>query len=89
MARVGELSSGCPTEFQYVVFVLRMMLLQCGRPMLVLGGRWRRGIQIQLDNLEGLTERQALASVLSRHLPAIDLPFFDRCVASLREARPH
>ena len=70
--------------FQYIVFVLRMMLLQCGRPLLAVGGRWRRGIQIQLDNLEGLTERQALASVLSRHLPAIDLPFFDRCVASLR-----
>lgn len=70
--------------FQYVVFVLRMMLLQCGRPMLALGTRWRRSIQIQLDNLEGLTERQAVASVLTRHLPAIDLPFFDRCVSSLR-----
>ena len=70
--------------FQYVAFVLRMMLLQCSRPMLALGSRWRRGIQIQLDNLEALTERQALASVLSRHLPAIDLAFFERCVASLR-----
>ena len=70
--------------FQYVVFVLRMMLLQCGRPTLALGGRWRRGIQIQLENLEALTERQALASVLSRHLPAIDIGFFHRCVASLR-----
>jgi thymidylate kinase len=70
--------------FQYVVFVLRMMFLQFGRPRLALGTRWRRSIQIQLDNLEGLTERQALATVLSRHLPAIDLPFFDRCVASLR-----
>ena len=70
--------------FQYVVFVLRMMLLQCGRPLLALGTHWRRSIQIQLDNLEGLTERQGLATVLSRHLSVIDLPFFDRCVASLR-----
>ena len=70
--------------FQYLVFVLRMMLLQCGRPLLAVGTRWRRSIQIQLDNLEGLTERQGLATVLGRHLPVIDLPFFDRCVASLR-----
>ena len=70
--------------FQYVVFVLRMMLLQRGRPLLAVGARWRRSIQIQLDNLEGLTERQGLSTVLGRHLSAIDLPFFDRCVASLR-----
>ena len=70
--------------FQYVIFVLRMMLLQRGRPLLTVGTRWRRSIQIQLDNLEGLTERQGVATVLGRYLPVIDLLFLDRCVASLR-----
>jgi thymidylate kinase len=70
--------------YQFIVFVLRMVLLQQGRPLLAAATRWRRSIQIQLNNLEGITERQALATVLSRYLPSIDLPLFDRCVASLR-----
>lgn len=70
--------------YQFVVFVLRMIVLQQGRPLLSMRSRWRRSIQIQLDNLEGLTEREALATVLREHLAPIDLPFFDRCVASLR-----
>jgi len=83
-AGAGTLFRVPDPTFQFVVFVLRMILLQQGRPLLALGTRWRRSIQIQLNNLEGLTERQALATVLSRHLPLIDLPLFDRCVASLR-----
>jgi thymidylate kinase len=83
-AGAGTLFRVPDPTFQFVVFVLRMILLQQGRPLLALGTRWRRSIQIQLNNLEGLTERQALATVLSRHLPSIDLALFDRCVASLR-----
>lgn len=83
-AGAGTLFRVPDPTFQFVVFVIRMVLLQQGRPLLALGTRWRRSIQIQLNNLEGLTERQALATVLSRYLPSIDLSLFDRCVASLR-----
>jgi hypothetical protein len=83
-AGAGSLFRVPDPTFQFVVFVLRMVLLQVGRPVVSVRTRWRRGIQIQLDNLEGLTEREALATVLRRHLPSIDLPFFDRCVATLR-----
>lgn len=70
--------------YQFIVFVLRMILVQQGRPLLSVGTRWRRSIQIQLNNHEALTERQALATALQRHLASIDLSLFDRCVASLR-----
>jgi hypothetical protein len=84
-AGAGSLFRVPDPAFQFVVFVLRMVLLQVDRPALSLRTRWKRSIQIQLDNLEGLTEREALASVLDRHLPSVDLPFFDRCVAALRD----
>lgn len=75
-----------PTH-QFLLYVLRMVLHQRGRSPFATGLRWRRGIQIQLDDLEGLSDRSELASILARHLPAIDLTFFDRCVESLRGRR--
>jgi thymidylate kinase len=86
-AEAGTIFRVPDPTYQFVVFVLRMVLSQRGRPLLSIETRWRRNIQIQLDNLEGLTERETLAAVLSRHLAVIDLPFFDRCVASLRGQR--
>lgn len=68
----------------FLIFVLRMMLLQRGRPLLSLGAGWRRSIQIQLDNLEAMADRETLVELLQRHLPAIDPALFDRCLASLR-----
>ncbi len=71
--------------YQFLIFVLRMTLLQRGRLLLFgTGDRWRKGIQIQLDNLEALCDREALATLLATHLPTIDVAFLDRCVASLR-----
>jgi thymidylate kinase len=69
---------------QFLIFVLRMMLRQIGRPLLSARRRWRHGIQIQLESLEACSDRAELASVLQCHFPVIDLPFFDRCVRSLR-----
>jgi hypothetical protein len=70
--------------YQFLVFVLRVALQQRGRLLLGTGDHWRRGIQIQLDNLEALCDREALAALLATHLPTIDVRFLDRCVASLR-----
>jgi thymidylate kinase len=70
--------------YQFLIFVLRMMLRQIGRPLLSARKRWRHGIQIQLESLEACSDRAELASVLQCHFPVIDLPFFDRCVRSLR-----
>jgi thymidylate kinase len=69
---------------QFLIFVLRMVLRQRGRPLLSLRSRWLTGIQIQLASLEGSSDHTELSTLLARSLPAIDLPFFDRCVRSLR-----
>lgn len=70
--------------YQYLVFVLRMVLRQRGRPLLPPPTRWLRGIQGQLDLLDGRSDREALSSILERHLPSVDLRLFDRCRDSLR-----
>ena len=71
-----------PTD-QYLVFVLRMMLRQVGRPLLSAQIVWTSGIRIQLAALEAASDRSELASVLREHLRPLDLPFFERCVRSL------
>ncbi|MFL5534998.1 MAG: nucleotidyltransferase family protein [Gemmatimonadales bacterium] len=71
-----------PTD-QYLVFVLRMMLRQVGRPLLSARTVWTSGIRIQLAALGAASDRRELASVLREHLRPVDLPFFDRCVRSL------
>jgi thymidylate kinase len=70
--------------YQLLVFVLRMVLRQRGRPLLSLKNRWLTGIQIQLASLEGCSDRAELTALLGRYLPSIDLPFFDRCLRSLQ-----
>jgi thymidylate kinase len=80
----GDLFPVPSPTYQFLVFVLRMALAQRGGLLLTTGDRWRRGIQIQLDNLEALCDRDALAALLVAHLPTIDVPFLDRCVASFR-----
>lgn len=75
--------------YQYLLFVLRMVLRQRGRPLFPPRLLWLRGIQGQLDFLDGRCNREEVASILERHLPSIDLHLFDRCRESLRlEADP-
>jgi thymidylate kinase len=80
----GQLFRAPSPTYQFLIFVLRMMLRQVGRPQLSAQKRWINGIQIQLGSLEACSNRDELASVLRQHLPAIDLAFFDRCVRSLQ-----
>lgn len=75
--------------YQYLLFVLRMVLRQRGQPFLPPRTLWLRGIQGQLDFLDGRCNREEVESILERHLPTIDLHLFDRCRDSLRpEADP-
>ncbi|HEY0351462.1 MAG TPA: hypothetical protein VGC48_05035 [Gemmatimonadales bacterium] len=75
--------------YQYLLFVLRMVLRQRGRPFLPPRVLWLRGIQGQLDYLEGRCNAEEVESLLERQLPSVDLDLFARCRESLRlEADP-
>jgi len=45
---------------------------------------WLEGIQGELDALLAKTDRAKVADILDRHLPNLDVPFIDACLASLR-----
>jgi thymidylate kinase len=70
--------------YQFLVYVLRMMLRLRGWPFALPRSRWLGGIQGQLDYLEGRCDRDEVGSALAQHLPSIDLPFLDRCLRALR-----
>jgi hypothetical protein len=80
----GEIFRIPSPSYQFLVFVLRMVLRQRGRPLHYARRRWLRGIQRQLDYLEEISDRKALAAAINQHLPTITMGLFDRCVASLR-----
>lgn len=67
----------------FLIFVLRMMLRQVGRPFLSAHDRWLGGIQVPLASLEAASDTGKLTQLLEQHLPPLDLPFFERCVRSL------
>jgi hypothetical protein len=72
-----------PTH-QFLVFVLRMMLRQVGRPLLSAQRLWTTGIRIQLESLEAGSDREELGRLLRKHLSPVDLKLFERCVRSLQ-----
>ncbi|HYF39575.1 MAG TPA: nucleotidyltransferase family protein [Gemmatimonadales bacterium] len=67
----------------FLIFVLRMMLRQVGRPLLSARARWLGGIQVPLASLQAASDATALGKLLEQHLPQIDIPFFEACVRSL------
>ncbi len=71
-------------SYRFLVFMLRMMLRQVGRPLLSTRAHWMRGIQIPLASLDASSDREELASILRHHLTSLDLPFFERCVRALQ-----
>jgi hypothetical protein len=79
----GEVFRVPSPTFQFLVFVLRMVLRHRGRPLHYAQQRWLRGFQHQLEYLEEISDRKALAAIISQHLPTISLGFFDRCVTAL------
>jgi hypothetical protein len=70
--------------YQFLLYVVRMMLRLRSWPLPVTEARWLAGIQGQLDYLEARSDRDALSSILARHLPILDLQFLDRCLHALR-----
>ena len=79
----GQLFRIPPPTLQFLVFVLRLMLRQVGRPLLSLQSRWTSGVQIQLESLEASSSQEELSALLNAHLN-LDLALFQRCVRSLR-----
>jgi len=69
--------------YQFLVFVLRMMLRQVGRPLLSAQTLWTTGIRMQLESLQACSSREELAELLRKHLSPIDVQLFDRFVRSL------
>jgi thymidylate kinase len=72
-------------EYEFIVFVLRMVLKHATWDAIVSG---KGGLSAaETDELAYLTERADLhrgGAVLHEHLPMIDAPLFDRCLWSLR-----
>jgi hypothetical protein len=83
-ARQSELFRIPAPSYQFLIFVLRMMLRQLGRPLLSLQTGWLTGIQPPLFSFESAADETQVESVLQRHVPSIDLPLFRRCVRSLQ-----
>jgi hypothetical protein len=67
----------------FLIFVLRMMLRQVGRPLLSARARWLSGIRVPLASLEAAGNAAELARLLDQHLSPVDLTFFERCVRTL------
>jgi hypothetical protein len=72
-------------EFELITFAARMVqrynLLDT---VLRRQPRWLKGIQVELDALLGRTNFTELAGILATHLPTLDAPFIQECLASLR-----
>jgi thymidylate kinase len=67
----------------FLIFALRMMLRQVGRPLLSVHARWLSGIQVPLASLEAASNTAELARLLDQHFPPVDLAFFQRCTRAL------
>lgn len=75
-------------EYELVAFAARMVqrynLLDA---LLRPEPRWLKGIQGELDALVAKANRTRMQEILAACLPTLDLPFIDRCLASLRPGR--
>src|SRR5690242_2511741 len=84
-ARPGAVFPVPAPEFELIAFAARMVqrynLLDA---VLRRHPHWLKGIQGELDSLLGRADRAAIADILATHLPTLDLPFIDECLASLR-----
>jgi len=76
-------------EYELIAFAVRMV--QRYNTIDTLRQRqpgWLKGIQGELDALLGKTDRARLAEILATHLPCLDMPFINACLASLRPGYP-
>ncbi|HYG79797.1 MAG TPA: hypothetical protein VD861_05385, partial [Pyrinomonadaceae bacterium] len=85
----GQLPTPAP-EFEFVVYVLRMVLKYTAAETLLRRARGlspSAALRRELEQLEAKSDRAGVLAVLEEHLPAIDAPFFGACVESLRAGR--
>ncbi|HWT00699.1 MAG TPA: hypothetical protein VN256_10670 [Pyrinomonadaceae bacterium] len=77
-------------EFEFVVYVLRMVLKYTAAETLLRRARGHSpssAVRKELEQLEAKSDRAAVLAVLEEHLPLIDAAFFGACVESLRAGR--
>ena len=88
------------TEFEFILFVVRMVLKRCSLPALIAHpvrasrARVRRRLvslsaadAADLERLERESERQETARLLGRHFPALSLDGFESLAAALKGQR--
>lgn len=89
-AALGPMPTPAP-EFEFVVYVLRMVLKYTAAETLlrrVRGKSPSSAVQRELEQLEARSDRAGVLAVLEEHLPLVDAQFFGACVESLRAGRP-
>jgi thymidylate kinase len=86
-------SSLMPTpapEFEFVLFVLRMVLKYTAAETFLRRLRGKTpsaAVRKELEQLEAQSDRAGVLAILEAHLPLIDAAFFGACVESLRAGR--
>lgn len=85
----GLLPTPAP-EFEFVVYVLRMVLKYTAAETALRRARGHSpsaAVRKELEQLEARSDRAVVLAVLEEHLPLIDASFFGACVESLRAGR--
>lgn len=74
-------------EFEYIVFVIRMILKHSTWDV-ILGreGALKRAERQELDYLQARIDRDRVVALLKQHLPYIDVELFNNCIQALQPA---
>ncbi len=85
----GEWSRIPSPEFEWCVFVVRMMLKHATWNTILGGaGRLPDRERQEMEILWKTASPERIGDVLSRHFPFLDLPLFDECVRALQPGSP-
>jgi len=80
----GELFKVPAVEFEFIVFVIRMVLKHCTWDVVLGGqGRLKRAERAELDYLQARISQQRVVDILKRHLPYLDAQLFNNCIQAL------
>lgn len=80
----AELFKVPSVEFEYVVFVIRMVLKHCTWDVILGGeGKLKRAERAELDYLQARISQHGVHKILKHHLPYIDVRLFENLVRAL------
>lgn len=83
----GELFKVPRVEFEFIVFVVRMVLKHLTWDVICAGeGRLKTAERQELIYLQTRIDRELVNNILKRHLPYIDAELFGNCIQALRPA---